>query len=326
MSIVYDIMRRRCVWSSSPKWDDFREWGKKVSSERHLCMPVWSCDELEDCARKCGLEVSDEQVRQNWYHIGGVPRYALRAGEGLRRADESLSCADDVTKSLTQAAFSGPTQVAVKKMKDLDQSLFHMSCSEQLVYDVAVVASQYVFERLMELYPLVCETHLLRYLQNPSEQPGLYEKYCNHIVRHGGEFTCKTGGTVVLEPCTNVVTFDRDHPPQPVPNTLYIPDCGQFPCVDAYTSQYMFQYTTGLRHSAKVSDSRFKVVRAHFGTKPTIIYCVPESRLASFRPPSPKGIGAVVIGIRTVEPHSASQRKRGPISGTDTGSRKTRRR
>jgi len=313
------------VWSSSPKWKDFREWSKKVSSTLHLCMPTWSCDELEDCAVKCGLNISLEQVRDNWYYIGGVPRYALIAGEGLRQADKALGSVDDVTNSITHAAFSARATSSVSKMKDENHSLFHMSCSEQFEYNATVVASQYAFERLMQLYPVVCETHLLEYLQNPSEHPDLYEKYCNHIVRHGGKFACNTGGTVVLEPCENVVMFDHDHPPQPVPNTLYIPDCGQFPCVDAYTSQYMFQYTTGLRHSAKVSDSRFKAVRDHFGTKPTIIYCVPTSRLASFRPPSPKGIGAVVIGIRTVEPHSESQRKRGPISGIDAGRRKTRR-
>lgn len=317
------------VWASSPKFKGYKEF-RKDNIYKEYCMPPWTCEELVDCANKCSLGLTVDQVVQNHTYVGGVARYAFSKDTELaRRHILSALTAEVVAAATLHQALVSRDFYTPYSMSNESHKVFHMFPDEKFVYQRLEIASDFVFEQLLCHRDVVAKAKLSEFLSQPAEYAWMWEKYCNHVIKHGGSFACKQSDRLELQRCERVVKFDSDSPSIPEPNTLYLPRSQQFPCIDAYTSEFMFQHTAATRRHAAGGerDRRFLAVCDMFRTvEPRVVYCVPLANLPDFNPPELLGCRTLVMGIETTTTPDNEQnvlwRERKRPTRSDAGKKK----
>lgn len=296
-------MNRFTVWASSPKHEDFKEFMKpSVQPSLLLCMPPWSCDELVECANE---KIPASVICGRFEIVGGVARYVLGPKIDLEEHILSVLKPDRVRSALALCDLKCRDWQVGMRIDIESHRLFHMIPNEKYAYRHLDVASDFVMEKLMGLRDVVAQQALTEYLSNPADYAHMWEMYCNHVIRRGGILVCRLAGSDVstsleVQRCNRVERFSSERPPEPKPRTLYIPTSRQFPCIDAYTSEYMFQHTAAKKHAAGGDrDKEFLDVVKHFkAPSPSVLYCVPMSSFkGGFRPPELRGCRCVTVGI-----------------------------
>jgi len=266
-----------CVWLSSPCPDTFKKTIKREGFRR-LYMPPWTADELVECwkqrwaserlfNKKAGphwdlaVEILSElasapdaewqeEVLRHWIHeLGPVPRRVFFPRQGIDSMMTAL--ADEIDYPSLLRVYKGSLEISSSKFPHSHTLLLTIPVENYADF-VFAPATAGIARRVLQMQ---CEQDLAQAQSLMGKMQGdqlgnVFQPYLEHILSLGGSFEVRSlednkASVMDVAPCAKQLLSNKefDELKASAPNKLYIPHDPDFPAVDCWTQNLMFQAT-----------------------------------------------------------------------------------
>jgi hypothetical protein len=284
------------LYISSPRSDQYKSFVKQEGATEWY-FPVWTIDELQTCQCQCYPDLSIEILTERFRVYGGVARIVFDQDYSIKFPKTMEHALADVNAVKAVKNFCIPTSIF-----ETTHTLLHIIVSNDGKFEFRHVdiASEYVGEQLWKMY---YQEMILNLQEMFGGSPSVISR---HIFEIFGHLVFSKGGQTLKCRCLeddddtiSTITLDRLNSPKNTfgknsiptaisPASYYEPtDDDNFPAIDSFSPQGMFQFTVSAEHPIRGVDILARLCKLYH--EPKLYFVVPPHQFEKFKRQSFKG-------------------------------------
>jgi len=273
------------LFISSPRSEQYKEFVKQKTAKQFF-LPVWTFEELQNCRMCCYSSLPLDLICSRYQIYGGAARPVFHSDFTWMLEDMGAALADvDAVKGVRH--IGSPT-----KIFQTTHTLLHIIVSDDGLYRFlhVDVASKYVGEQLWQLHHAQMIINMQEMFSgSPNEiSRHLFEIYGHLIFSRGGKkLKCKnledeSVSEITLEKLDGKrISFVKDKIPDVLEAYYYEPFDENFPAIDSFSPQGLFQFTVAPEHPIRGARILGKV--SQLFQNPKLYFVVPPHRFERFK-------------------------------------------
>ena len=250
----------------------------KHAPKHKIYMPVWSCEELIDCAKHCYRDITKVNVvKERFYYWGGSARNVFMTDDKelvvkfkgiLKQVDSVTALISRIESTMNDSNPDRNFQWLRHMIVTEDYSAFHYDWPSIHIRRLVIMQLKEVEQTFLHRIELLASANYIKV-------GNLYEDYVITCLLKGPPRTLtaqSTLSTLNIPFPDKYVLFFNDVPVQaPSTSVLYIPAEKNKESIDMVIPPVMFQITTAKKHSKK--EKGIQAIKKAFSTVEDWKFC-----------------------------------------------------